>query len=196
MARFLTIPAGRKAKYAVLVARIGVMVCVFGFNLPGKYTDAGSDESTSFLPGDAESTKALEAVEELQGGEQAPTVVVYRREGGLNAADRRTIAEDKAKFNRLREEKAAAGEAPFKAATPLSGPVPSRDGTAALLTMTITGDGESDTLLEPVDALRARRPTPAAAWRRRSPAPAASRPTRSRSSSRSTGRCSPPRSRW
>jgi len=155
MARFLTIPAGRTAKYVVLAAWIAVMVCVFGFNLPGKYTDAEENESTSFLPGDAESTKALQAVEELQGGEQAPTVVVYRREGGLSAADRRTIAEDKQSFNQLREQKAAAGEAPFKATTPLSGPVPSRDGTAALLTMTITGDGETDTLLDPIDALRA-----------------------------------------
>ena len=76
------------------------MACVFGFNLPGKYTDAEKNESTSFLPGDAESTKALEAVEELQGGEQAPTVVVYRREGGLTAADARTIAEDQRNFNR------------------------------------------------------------------------------------------------
>ena len=160
MARFLTIPSGRTAKFVVLAAWIVVMVCVFGFNLPGKYTDAEKNESTSFLPGDAESTKALQAVEELQGGEQAPTVVVYRREGGLNAADARTIAEDKRNFNQLREEKAAAGEAPFKATTPLSGPVPSRDGTAALLTMTITGDGETDTLLDPIDALRAEASNP------------------------------------
>ena len=81
-------------------------------------------------------------------------MVVYRRASGLTAADRRTIAEGRANFNRLREERAAAGEAPFRATTPLSEPVPAPDGKAALLTLTITGDGESDTLLDPVNALR------------------------------------------
>ena len=38
---------------------------------PGKYADAENNESTSFLPGDAESTKALAITEELEGGEQA-----------------------------------------------------------------------------------------------------------------------------
>ena len=154
MARILTIPAGKRAKWVVAATWLLVMFGVFAFNLPGKYADAEQNESTSFLPGDAESTKALEAVESLQGGEKAPTVVVYRRASGLTAADRRTIAEGRANFNRLREERAAAGEAPFRATTPLSEPVPAPDGKAALLTLTITGDGESDTLLDPVNALR------------------------------------------
>ena len=58
------------------------MFIAFGANLPGKFTDAEENESTSFLPGDAESTKALQAAEELQGGELAPAVIVYRREAG------------------------------------------------------------------------------------------------------------------
>ena len=60
--------------------------------VPEKYTDAQENESTSFLPGDAESTKALTAAEELQGGELAPAVILYRRESGLTAADK---AEDR-----------------------------------------------------------------------------------------------------
>ena len=56
--------------------------------IPEKYTDAQDNESTSFLPGDAESTKALTAAEELQGGELAPAVIIYRRESGLTAADK------------------------------------------------------------------------------------------------------------
>ena len=61
-------------------------------NLPGKFTDAEENESTSFLPGDAESTKVLTAAEELQGGELAPAVIVYRRESGLTPADLQKIA--------------------------------------------------------------------------------------------------------
>ena len=62
--------------------------------VPEKYTDAQENESTSFLPGDAESTKALTAAEELQGGELAPAVILYRRESGLTAADKQKIVSD------------------------------------------------------------------------------------------------------
>ncbi len=62
--------------------------------VPEKYTDAQENESTSFLPGDAESTKALLAAEDLQGEELAPAVILYRRESALTAADREKILAD------------------------------------------------------------------------------------------------------
>ena len=83
MTRFLTIPAGRRAKWIVLAVCVLVLFGAIGANLPGKYSDAENNESTSFLPSDAESTQVLEISDELQGGEQAPIVIVYRREGGL-----------------------------------------------------------------------------------------------------------------
>jgi RND superfamily putative drug exporter len=89
-----TRPAGSRAKWVVLaVWLIGIFIA-FGANLPGKFTDAEDNESSSFLPGDAESTKALQAAEDLQGGELAPAVIVYRRESGLTAADRQKIVDD------------------------------------------------------------------------------------------------------
>ena len=72
-----------------------------GANLPGKFADAEKNESTSFLPGDAESTRALQATEQLQGAEQAPIVVVYRREGGLHGGRPRRIAGDRDELNGL-----------------------------------------------------------------------------------------------
>ena len=66
------IAAGRRAKWVVFLVWMVVMFIAFGTNLPGKFTDAEDNESTSFLPGDAESTKVLTAAEELQGGELAP----------------------------------------------------------------------------------------------------------------------------
>ena len=72
-------------------------VVIFGASaagIPEKYTDAQQNESTSFLPGDAESTKALLATEDLQGGELAPAVILYRRESGLTAADKQKIVDD------------------------------------------------------------------------------------------------------
>jgi putative drug exporter of the RND superfamily len=144
MAKLLTLASGRRAKWIVLVAWLGVMAVVIGADLPTKYADAEQNESTSFLPGDAESTKALQAVEDIQGGETAAAVVVYRREGGLTDADRAVIAEDRRNFN---------ANVP-RDTTPLSAPVPSEDGTSALMSAVITGDGESDTILDPVDQLR------------------------------------------
>ncbi len=62
--------------------RVWLLIAIFAISaadLPAKFDDAQSNESTSFLPGDAESTKALAASEELQGDELAPIVIVYQR---------------------------------------------------------------------------------------------------------------------
>ena len=84
-------PAGSRAKWVVFGVWLVGIFFAFGANLPGKFTDAEENESTSFLPGDAESTKALQAAEDLQDGELAPAVIVYRRESGLTPADLRKI---------------------------------------------------------------------------------------------------------
>jgi RND superfamily putative drug exporter len=98
-----TFPAGRRAKWVVFaIWFIGVFIVAGPANLPGKFEDAESNEATSYLPGSAESTKALKATESLQNGEIAPAVIVFRREAGLTAADRRTIAEDVEKMTAKR----------------------------------------------------------------------------------------------
>jgi len=91
-----TFAAGRRAKwivFAIWFVAIGVAASPLA-DLPGKFADAENNESTSYLPGEAESTAALEATESLQDGELAPAVIVYRRDSGLTAADRRTIEAD------------------------------------------------------------------------------------------------------
>ncbi|MGE5282797.1 MAG: MMPL family transporter [Chloroflexota bacterium] len=90
-----TLAAGRRAKWVVFAIWFaGIFIAAGPANLPGKFEDAENNEATSYLPGDAESTKALEATDMLQKGELAPAVVVFRRASGLTAADRRTIVED------------------------------------------------------------------------------------------------------
>ena len=92
---FFTFAAGRRSKWVVFaIWFLGIFIAAGPANLPGKFEDAESNEATSYLPGDAESTKALDATESLQKGEIAPAVIIYRRESGLTAADRRTIEED------------------------------------------------------------------------------------------------------
>ena len=153
MSRFLTAPAGRTAKFVVAGACLLVLVLSGALNLPGKYADAENNESTSFLPADAESTEVLRIVEELQGGEQAPAVIVYRREGGLTERDRAQIRADRAELNRAVEENA--GDV-YRAVSPFAAPVPSESGDAALLVANITGDGDGETILDPVSDMRER----------------------------------------
>jgi putative drug exporter of the RND superfamily len=146
MSRFLTLPSGRRAKWVVFGVWLVAIFAAFGADLPGKFSEAEDNESTSFLPGDAESTKALEKLTDLQGGELAAIVVVYRREGGLTERDRATIAEH-------REEMNAAVER-YPQVTLFGEPQPSPEEDAALLIGQIEGDGESDTILDPVDDVR------------------------------------------
>ncbi len=146
MSRLLTIPTGRRAKWIVAAVWLLAILGASAADLPGKYADAENNESTSFLPGDAESTKALAITERLQGGEQAAPVVIYRRQGGLTEADRQKIAADREALNRAMEK--------YPQVDPFGEPQPSPAGDAALLIGNHTGDGESDTILDPVDEMR------------------------------------------
>jgi RND superfamily putative drug exporter len=175
--------------FAIWIAAIFV---AFGTNLPGKFSDAEENDSASFLPGDAESTKALTAIEDLQGGELAPAVIVFRRESGLTAADRRLIKEDVAKLTETRypgvvadgATAAAGGKGGGKAGgaggipdaanglpegcggpttpipgqpegyAPFVGPLCSQDGKAAIVTAYLKGDGDSETILDPIEDWR------------------------------------------
>ena len=135
--RLGALPAGRVGKWIVLAA--WVIILVVAANPGSKFEDAQQNESTSFLPGDAESTMVLEQLEQFQdgNGEQADAVIVYARDGGLTAADRAAIAEDRASLNRDRP----IGAGPHRPA------VAAPDGTAALLiTPLFIEEGDSDAL--------------------------------------------------
>ncbi|NLT07183.1 MAG: MMPL family transporter [Solirubrobacterales bacterium] len=206
-------PAGRRAKWVVFaVWVIGIVVATGPLNLPAKFSDAEENESTSFLPGDAESTKALQATEELQGGELASAVIVFRRESGLTAEDRARIQQDVVALTGERFPgvvadgataasggqgasggDAASGDDAAGGATdggagsatgaggggpptadlpegcagpttpvpgqpddyaPFVGPICSEDGKAAIVTAYLKGDGESETILDPIEEWR------------------------------------------
>jgi putative drug exporter of the RND superfamily len=146
MSRLLTVATGRTSKFVVAGIWLVAVIAMIGANLPGKFADAENNESTSFLPSDAESTKALTISEELQDGEQAPVVVIYRREGGLTEADQQKIAADRQELNEAMRK--------YPQVSPFGEPQLSPSGDAALLIGNITGDGESETILDPVDEMR------------------------------------------
>jgi RND superfamily putative drug exporter len=98
-----TFAAGRRAKWIVFAIWFAVIFVAAGpANLPTKFEEAENNEASSYLPGSAESTKALNATESLQKGEIAPAVIVFRRESGLTAADKRTIVQDVGKMTQER----------------------------------------------------------------------------------------------
>jgi RND superfamily putative drug exporter len=183
-------PAGRRSKWIVFAIWFAAIFIAAGpADLQTKFSDAEENESTSFLPGDAESTKALTATEELQGGELAPAVIVFRRDSGLTAADRRMIQADVAKLAEKRYPgvvadgataaaggKDGGGAAPSGGAAadqpegcgsptttvpgqpagyaPFVGPICSPDGKSAIVTAYLKGDGEADTILDPIQDWR------------------------------------------
>jgi putative drug exporter of the RND superfamily len=146
MGSVFAVVAGRRTKWIVALVWVLALVGAGFANLPGKFSDAEKNESTSFLPGDAESTKALDVIKGLEGGELAPLVIVYHRDGGLTAGDKRVIARDRKILNRKQ----------LRATSPFGKPVNSKDGDAALVIAQIKSDGESDTILDPVQEVRDR----------------------------------------
>ena len=193
MSRIFAVPGGPKAKWIVLAVWVVGILVASAANLPGKFTDAEENESTSFLPGDAESTKVLKRTEDLQGGELAPAVIVFRRDSGLTAADRRTINQDARRLTEKRfpgviadgptaasggregsssqseapqqRPKGAAGAPGCAGPTtavpgqpadyrPFVGPICSPDGKAAIVTAYLKGNGDSETILDPLDDWR------------------------------------------
>ena len=79
----------RVTKWIVLVAWIVILGVSGGF--AQKLTNVQDNEASSWLPGSAESTKALDELKPFQDPNDIPTVVVYHRAGGLSAQDLRTI---------------------------------------------------------------------------------------------------------
>jgi RND superfamily putative drug exporter len=96
---WFTFPAGRRSKWVVFALWfLAIFVAAGPAELPTKFEEAENNEATSYLPGDAESTAALHATEELQNGEIAPAVVVFRRQSGLTPGDFKSIEETVAKM--------------------------------------------------------------------------------------------------
>jgi RND superfamily putative drug exporter len=146
MQRLLTFPGTRRGKWIVFGLWILLVFGGSAAGLPTKFQEAEENESTSFLPEDAESTKALKVTERLQDGEVAATVVVYRRAGGLTPADRSEITRDVGELNGITRE--------YRNTTPFGEPQVSRDGTTALVTNQIRGTGESADIIDPVEDYR------------------------------------------
>jgi RND superfamily putative drug exporter len=100
--------------------------------LGSKLIDVQDNQASSWLPGNAESTKALAKLEAFQSQNAIPTTVVYERADGLSAAD---LAAAKADAQEFADVEGVTGK--------VIGPIPSQDGQAAqtLVTFNFGKDG-------------------------------------------------------
>jgi len=93
MSKLAGLVTGRRTKWVVLV----VWIVIAGAMAPlgSKLADVTDDQTQSFLPKSAESTKVLERLDDdFPDGQTINGLVVYERPGGLTAADKAKIASD------------------------------------------------------------------------------------------------------
>jgi putative drug exporter of the RND superfamily len=92
-----SIVTGRRSKWVILVVWIVAVFAVFP--LGSKLTDKTTDDTQSFLPASAESTKVVKSLDnDFDQGETDDAIVVYQRDGGLTAADQQKIRADAQKI--------------------------------------------------------------------------------------------------
>jgi putative drug exporter of the RND superfamily len=93
MSALASFVSGRRTKWVVIVLWIVAVLALSP--LAAKLGDATRDETASFLPAEAESTRVQELLKDrFQGGETTIGLIVYKREGGLSEADRAKVARD------------------------------------------------------------------------------------------------------
>ncbi|MFG1674819.1 MMPL family transporter [Micromonospora sp. NPDC049282] len=123
------LPAGRRAKYAVLVLWL-VLLSVAG-PLAVKLGETQDNSTLGALPAGVESSRAAQRVEAaFPDSRRQLAVAVYVRDSGLTAADRARADADRAAF---------AGYADGGVVSP---PVPSADGRALLFSLPVSLDEE------------------------------------------------------
>jgi RND superfamily putative drug exporter len=112
------LPAGRWGKWVVLAFWVGVFA-VAG-PLAGKLNSAQQNDSSAWLPHNAESTQVVELAKRFAPSDVFPALVVYERaDGAITAADQAKAAADVRRFATIQD---VSGR--------VLGPVPAKDGRA------------------------------------------------------------------
>jgi RND superfamily putative drug exporter len=143
--RLLTVPAGRSAKFVVFAAMLLIAIAAGMF--AGKFEDAQENETSSFLPGGAESVEVVEQVKRFPQGEVANAVTVIARDGSALGQAERARAEQLVRT--LDERRTGLMEES-------EGPIPSQDGEALLvITPVRNSPDDPDPFLDAVDLIRA-----------------------------------------
>ncbi|MGL6279894.1 MAG: MMPL family transporter [Gaiella sp.] len=143
MGTLASVVAGRRAKWLVLLAWI-VLVGALA-PLGAKFESAQENDPASFLPGDAESVRVLEADEQFADDDPTIATVVFRNSEGLTAEDKAAVV----------EIAAAISASDLEGLGDPSSPIPSEDGKALLVNVPIDANDEIEILVDAVDEIRA-----------------------------------------
>jgi RND superfamily putative drug exporter len=145
MSRWLAFPAGRRSKWIVLAGALVVLFVAGSF--AGKFEDALNNEPVSYLPGKAESVKALQKVRDFPSGRTLNGIVVYGRRSRLTAADRARVLRDRASLNMDHPPRTGV----------IPPPIFSPNGTTALLVAPLADPkGKEERITKPIDEIRDR----------------------------------------
>ena len=128
------IVTGRRSKWLVLLAWIILAAGLGSFQ--AKLNSVTQNDSTTFLPAGADSTKVLDELRSrFDNGRTIPALVVYQNPDGLNDADRAVIAADEKAFAQLPDH--APIQSPLGPAAAQQGLL-SEDGTTAIMIVPLT----------------------------------------------------------
>jgi RND superfamily putative drug exporter len=127
----LSLPAGRRAKWAVLAGWL--LVLVIAGPLAGKLSGVEQNDAKAWLPATAESTRVLDLQARVQSPNVYPAVVVYDRPAGITAADRAKAAGDIERF----------GGVQGAVKSGITGPIAAHDGRAiqSIVPVDVKGGG-------------------------------------------------------
>ncbi|GAA3201476.1 MMPL family transporter [Actinocorallia longicatena] len=131
MRALATLPAGRRAKWLVLVVWLAALA--FLVPLGGKLGDAQENDAAAWLPGGAESTQVLELQKKFETEETSLAIVIYERQSGLTPADQAKAKADAAAFASV-----------DGVAGPVTGPIVSKDGKAVQVLFPVQAEKEID----------------------------------------------------
>ncbi len=134
--------SGRRSKFLVLLAWIVLAAALAP--LASKFESAQKNEPSSFLPGDAESVKVLDASDGFSRGQATPAIVVYSAPAGFDDTTKAAVNERRDAILATRIE----------GVTFVTPPTFSEDGIAALLTVPIVAGGDEQILIDAVDSIR------------------------------------------
>ena len=136
---------GRRGKWLTLAVWLLVVIALMP--LGNKLSDETEDDTASYLPESAESTEVVNILDrEFAAGETTIGLIVYQREGGLTAADRRVIARDAVEIERAgaRIPLTRPPAVPFAPGAPADLVSPSGDVAYTVLTVPTNFDAAAD----------------------------------------------------
>jgi len=142
--RVASIVTGRRAKWLVLVGWI--LALAITAPIGSKLGDVTTDDTESFLPSSAESTEVVRLQNsDFSQGETDTGIIVYKRAGGLTAADKQKIAADAQAMEAAGKERidlVSPSAVPFTAGSPAN--LVSQDGSVATTVVTTPADFEKE----------------------------------------------------